>query len=270
VDFKVLSAALHLQETVITGVVDPTAGTKVPFTVGRVTAEDMPVPATNAVTSIQGKIAGVAIVPPAQPGDGISIQLRTPTRINKSTSPLIVVDGVILSNVTSSSADLNSLDIESIEVVKGAAGSSLYGSKAASGVIQIRTARGNRLASGQTQFTVRSEFGGSSMSRDVERAKYHFYMTNAAGEYVNAAGAVVTRENRVARPAATRFQDVPYVTPTFNPVAEIFHPGDVMTNSLNTAQNGEKTNFLTTISRQRWRECCEIRRSTTARTSAST
>ena len=38
VDFKVLSAALHLQETVITGVVDPTAGTKVPFTVGRVTA----------------------------------------------------------------------------------------------------------------------------------------------------------------------------------------------------------------------------------------
>jgi hypothetical protein len=96
VDMKVLSAALHLQETVITGVVDPTAGTKVPFTVGRVTAEDMPVPPTNAVASIQGKIAGVAIVPPAQPGDGISIQLRTPTSINKSTSPLIVVDGVIL------------------------------------------------------------------------------------------------------------------------------------------------------------------------------
>ena len=126
VDFRVSTAALHLQETVITGVVDPTAGTKVPFTVGRVTAEDMPVPPTNAVASIQGKIAGVAIVPPAQPGDGISIQLRTPTSINKSTSPLIVVDGVILSNVTASSADLNSLDIESIEVVKGAAGSSLW------------------------------------------------------------------------------------------------------------------------------------------------
>jgi len=251
VDFKVQSAALHLQETVVTGVVDPTSGTKVPFTVGRVTAEDMPVPPTNAVTAIQGKIAGVAMVPPAQPGDGISIQLRTPTSINKSTSPLIVVDGVILSNVTSSSADLNSLDIESIEVVKGAAGASLYGSKAASGVIQIRTARGAALASGQTQFTVRSEFGGSSMSRDVERAKYHFYLTNAAGEYVNAAGAVVTRESRVPRPAATRFQDVAYSTPTYNPVAEIFHPGDLMTNSLNIAQNGEKTNFLTTVSRQR-------------------
>ena len=140
-DFKVLSAALHLQETVITGVVDPTAGTKVPFTVGRVTAADMPVPPTNAVASIQGKVAGVAIVPPAQPGDGISIQLRTPTSINKSTSPLIVVDGVILSNVTSSSADLSSLDIESIEVVKGAAGASIYGSRAQNGVISIKTKR---------------------------------------------------------------------------------------------------------------------------------
>src|SRR5512133_4375792 len=46
VDFKVVSAALHLQETVITGVVDPTAGTKVPFTVGKVSKEDLPVPPT--------------------------------------------------------------------------------------------------------------------------------------------------------------------------------------------------------------------------------
>ena len=80
------------------------------------------------------------MIPPAQPGDGVSIQLRTPTSINKSNSPLIVVDGVILSE---SSADLNSLDVESVEVVKGAAGASLYGSRAASGVIQIRTSRGN-------------------------------------------------------------------------------------------------------------------------------
>jgi TonB-linked SusC/RagA family outer membrane protein len=251
VDFIVASAALHLQETVVTGVVDPTAGTKVPFTVGRVTKEDMPVPAMNAVTAIQGKVAGVAVVPPAQPGDGIDIVLRTPTSINKSNSPLIVVDGVILSNVSASSADLNSLDIASVEVVKGAAGASLYGSRAAAGVIQIRTARGSGLPLGQTQFSFRSEFGGSSMSRDVQRAKYHFYLTNAAGEYVDATGAVVGREQRIPRPAATRFQDVPYITPIYNPVAEIFHPGDVMTNSLTIAQNGEKTNFLTTVSQQK-------------------
>jgi TonB-linked SusC/RagA family outer membrane protein len=248
VEFKTQTTVLHLQETVITGVVDPTAGTKVPFTVGRVTKEDIPVPPTNAVAAIQGKIAGVAIVPPAQPGDGISVQLRTPTSINKSNAPLIVVDGVILSDVDASSADLNSLDIESIEVVKGAAGASLYGSRAASGVIQIRTARGSGLSLGQTQFTVRSELGGSSLSNDVQRAKYHYYLTNANGDYVNAAGAVVTRDFRVSRPAATRFQDVAYTSPIYNPVDEIFHPGAVSNNSINIAQNGDKTNFLTTVS----------------------
>jgi len=247
VDIKMASTALHLQETVITGVVDPTAGTKVPFTVGRVTREDAPVPPMNAIAGVQGKIAGVAMVGPAQPGDGVSIQLRTPTSINKSNSPLLVVDGVILSE---SSADVNSLDIESIEVVKGAAGASLYGSRAANGVIQIRTSRGNGLRSGQTQFTARSEYGFSAMSRDVQRAQYHFYMTNAAGQYVNAAGAVVTRDNRVPRPAATRFQDVAYIDPIYNPVKEIFHPGGLSTNSFTIAQNGEKTNFLTTVSRQ--------------------
>jgi TonB-linked SusC/RagA family outer membrane protein len=250
VDFTVQASVLHLQETVITGVVDPTAGTKVPFTVGRVTKEDLPVPPMNAIDAIQGKIAGATIVGPAQPGDGISIQLRTPTSINKSNTPLIVVDGVIL-NSNVNSADLNSLDIASVEVVKGAAAASLYGSRAASGVIQIRTARGNGLAVGKTQVNVRSEFGTSQLANDVQRAKYHFYLTNADGQYVDAAGNVVTRDFRIARPAATRFQDEAYITPIYNPVDEIFHPGNVVTNAVSLAQNGEKTNFLTTVSQQK-------------------
>jgi TonB-linked SusC/RagA family outer membrane protein len=248
VDFTVQAAALHLQETVVTGVVDPTAGVKVPFTVGRVTKEDIPVPAMNAIGDIQGKIAGVTMVAPAQPGGEVSIQLRTPTSINKSNAPLIVVDGVILS---SSTADLNSLDIESIEVVKGAAGASVYGSRAAAGVIQIRTSRGNGLALGQTQFTFRSEMGTSSLGHEVAWAHDHFYLTNANGDYVNAAGAIVTRSNRVARPAATRFQDQPYVVATYDPVKQFFDPGQLMTNSLTIAQNGDRTNFLTTFSSQR-------------------
>jgi len=248
VDFTVQAAALHLQETVVTGVVDPTAGTKVPFTVGRVTKEDIPVPAMNAIGDIQGKIAGVAMVGPTQPGSDVSIQLRTPTSINKSNAPLIVVDGVILSSGT---ADLNSLDIESIEVVKGAAGASLYGSRAAAGVIQIRTSRGNALASGQTQFTFRSEAGTSSLGHEVPWAENHFYLTNANGDYVNAAGAVVSRNLRVARPAASRFQDQPYIVPTYDPVKQFFNPGTLLTNSFTVAQNGDKTNFLTTLSSQR-------------------
>jgi len=247
VDLVIQTAALQLQATVITGVVDPTAGTSLPFTVGRVTKDDLPVPAMNPLADIQGKVAGVTMVPPAQPGSDVSIQLRTPTSINKSNSPLIVVDGVILS---SASPDLNSLDIESIEIVKGAAGASLYGSRAASGVIQIRTARGNNLAPGTTQFTARSELGTSSLGNGLDWSQAHYYLTNAAGQYVNAAGTVVPRDQRVVRPAATRFQDVPYIDPTYDPVQQFFKPGKLMTNSFTVAQNGERTNFLTTLSRQ--------------------
>jgi hypothetical protein len=85
----------------------------------------------------------------------------------------------------------------------------------------------------------------------VEWAKYHYFMTNANGEYVNAAGAVVPRSQRVARPAATRFQDVSYAVPTYDPVKQFFNPGQYLTNSFTIAQNGEKTNFLTTVSSQR-------------------
>ena len=249
VDLRLPATALHLQETVVTGVVDPTAGTKVPFTVGRVTAEDAPVPPLNSISAVQGKISGVTVMPPGQPGDGVSIQIRSPSSINKSNAPLIVVDGVILADISNGSADLNSLDIESIEVVKGAAGASLYGSRAASGVIQIRTARGNGLGLGTTRFTARSEFGTSELAKEVQWAQYHYYQTNSSGQYVNAAGAVVQRSQRVQRPAATRFQDVTYIDPVYDPVKLFFQPGDIKTNSFTIAQNNEKTNFLTTLAR---------------------
>ncbi len=248
VQFRVAAAALHLQATVITGVVDPTSGTKVPFTVGHVTKEDAPVPPINAIAGVQGKIAGISTIAPAQPGDGVSIQIRTPTSINKTSAPLIVVDGVILSETT---ADLNSLDIESIEVVKGAAGASLYGSRAANGVVNIRTSRGKGLAAGQTRFTLRSELGNNSLVHQLHWAQYHYYRTNSSGEYVNAAGEVVTRDQRVARPAATRFQDVSYIDKLYDPVKLFFDPGQFMTNSFTIAQNSDRTNWLTTLSNQR-------------------
>ncbi|HEX5830568.1 MAG TPA: carboxypeptidase regulatory-like domain-containing protein, partial [Gemmatimonadaceae bacterium] len=151
-DLTMRVAALQLQQVVTTGIVDPTSGTRVPFTVGRLEAADAPVPATNAIENLQGKIAGATMVPSAQPGSGTSIVLRTPTSINKTTDPLVVVDGVILSqSFDGSFADLQSLDVESIEVVKGAAAASLYGSRASAGVIQIRTKRGAGQPEGATR-----------------------------------------------------------------------------------------------------------------------
>lgn len=248
VDVRLSPVAFRLQEQVTTGVVDPTAGTRTPFTVGKVTAEDAPVPATNALQTIQGKIAGVTVVNSGQPGTGTNIILRAPTTITKSNAPLIVVDGVILSSTFgASSADLESLDIESVEVIKGAAAASLYGSRASAGVISIRTKRGAELADGETRITFRSELGAAQLPRKIDWARYHHYMLNESGQYINAAGAVVERAQRVADTAYRRFQDNPFPDPIYDQVEEFFDPSDFYTNSLTLAQNTAKTNFLATL-----------------------
>ncbi|HXF24161.1 MAG TPA: SusC/RagA family TonB-linked outer membrane protein [Gemmatimonadaceae bacterium] len=248
-NLKIVSVPLMLEAVVSTGVVDPTSGTRVPFTVGRVDAENAPVPSANAVETIQGKIAGVTVVPSGQPGTGTNIVLRSPTSINKSNSPLIVVDGVILSQAfDGSTADLESLDIESVEVVKGAAAASLYGSRASSGVIQIRTKRGASLAEGPTHITVRSEIGTSSIANKKHWAKYNYYMVDsAATTYLNAAGAPVTRATRVPKPIFSRFQDSRYPDPTYDQIQRFFDPGQTYKNSVTMAQNGGRTNWLLSL-----------------------
>jgi TonB-linked SusC/RagA family outer membrane protein len=248
VNLKIAAIALTLQAVVTTGVVDPTSGTRVPFTVGRIEVENIPVPSTNAIEAIQGKVAAVTIVPPGQPGSGTNILLRSPTSINKSNAPLVVVDGVIQSTAFgAASADLEAMDIESIEVVKGAAAASLYGSRAQSGVVQIRTKRGSSLASGSTRFTARSEWGNNDLSGKIDWARYHYYLVNPSGEYINAQGQVVPRDQRVAKPVHTRFQDVTYRDPVYDQVERFFDPGQFSKNSFNVAQNSGRTNWFLSL-----------------------
>jgi TonB-linked SusC/RagA family outer membrane protein len=247
VELKLNPAPLTLEAVVTTGVVDPTSGTRVPFTVGRVDAENAPVPAANAVEAIQGKVAGVTVLPSAQPGSGSTIQLRSPVSISRSNSPLIVVDGVIQTQAfTGSTADLDASDIESIEVVKGAAAASLYGSRASAGVIQIRTKRGNNLAAGTTRVTARTEMGSNSLARTIDWAQYHYYLENGSS-YVNATGQAVDRNARVADSVHSRFQDHPYPGVLYDQVDRFFDPGNFTKSSVNVAQNGDKTNWMLSL-----------------------
>jgi len=250
VDFTLTAITLRLEEVVVTGVTDPTSGVKVPFTVGRVNAEELPVATANAFDNLQGKIAGVQIVTSPEPGAGTNIQLRTPTSISRGNAPLFVVDGVILTSAFgASTADISGLDIESMEVIKGAAAASLYGSRAAAGVIQIRTKRGRDVTGDRTRVVLRNEFGANAISRPIAYATQHPYLTNAAGEWVDANGAVVTRENRVLKPLATRFQDTPFVQP-FDHIASFFDPGTFNTTTLSVSQNSGTTNFFASVAQE--------------------
>ncbi|QEC74822.1 SusC/RagA family TonB-linked outer membrane protein [Mucilaginibacter ginsenosidivorax] len=99
--------------------------------------------------ALQGKVAGVVVQQVSgQPGGGVSIQIRGVSSITGSNSPLYVIDGIIIPPVSdpgNGSNPLNSInpaEIESIDVLKDASATAIYGSQATNGVVVITTKRG--------------------------------------------------------------------------------------------------------------------------------
>ena len=173
----------ELEEVVITGVAGKTDTKKVSFAVGKVN-EDLiqQTPGVNPANALRSKVSGVTVVQGSGlPGQASAIRIRGATAIVGSQSRLIIVDGVILEGTL---ADINSEDIQSMEVLKGSAAYSLYGSRAANGVIQIFTKRGN--ANLGTNVKIRSEYGISYIPepRLPQIAQHHYYKVDGSGQFL--------------------------------------------------------------------------------------
>ena len=130
------------------------------------------IPASSIDKMLSGKMAGVQITQSSgQPGSATSIRIRGTSSINAGNNPLYVVDGVAvmsgddsdLTNTSNVIAMLNPNDIENITVLKDAAAASVYGSRAANGVILVTTKSGKE---GKSRFTVRAKYGVSSLAND--------------------------------------------------------------------------------------------------------
>lgn len=177
--------ATSLGEVIVTGVAAATPAKKLPFTVSVVKEKVLKqVPATDAGSALAGKIAGVRVQPSNVPGGGPQIQIRGASSLSGSNSPLIVLDGVLIEG---SLSDINLQDIERFEVLKGASAATLFGSRAANGVIQLFSKRGNNLKVGTTQILYRAEVGQETVykSRNIEKANYHpFLLDPATGDFL--------------------------------------------------------------------------------------
>jgi TonB-linked SusC/RagA family outer membrane protein len=231
-----------LNEVVVTGVSEGTATKKLGFSIGKVSESSLKeVPGVDAANAIRGKISGVQIVQPTGiPGTAPSIRLRGSTNIQGSSEPLIIIDGVIAAPGTSL-ADINLNDVKSIEVIKGAAGASFYGSQAANGVVQIITKRGAN-AEGDTEIKFRSEAGFSNLQRFFPLSNNHSWRLNTDGSFVIANG------NRV--PEADQFFDNPYPS-NRNMQGELFTQGFFMNNYVSVASTQRNTNFLVSLDQLR-------------------
>lgn len=150
--------------------------------VTQVTSEqiaDVPVSSFDKVLS--GKLAGVTVTATSgQPGAASQIRIRGTSSINAGNEPLYVIDGVpamalpgdsdrdgsqdyFFTNTMNALSTLNPNDIESVTVLKDAAAASIYGSRAANGVILVTTKSGQ---AGKTKFSVRAKYGISQLAND--------------------------------------------------------------------------------------------------------
>ena len=108
----------------------------------------------NALESLQGKAAGVAVFNDNKPGASPSIRVRGSGSITASNEPLYVVDGFPL--MEGNISDLNPSDIESMEILKDASSTAIYGSRGANGVVMITTKKGK---SGTKNLSVNTSVG---------------------------------------------------------------------------------------------------------------
>jgi TonB-dependent SusC/RagA subfamily outer membrane receptor len=203
-DLALSAAAVSLDEVVITGTAGQARRREVGNSISAVNTADATEPQTNISALLQGRIAGASVeLSGGSSGAGASIRLRGNSSVALSNQPLVYIDGVRVRsdeypknqpaggasrnlrgpNVYASPLnDIDPADIERIEVIKGAAATTLYGTEAAAGVIQVFTKRG---AAGKATWNFQTSQGfnrerpfgiddGGTCSKTVSCSKYLF------------------------------------------------------------------------------------------------
>jgi len=233
-DYELEKDILNLEQVVVTGVSGATSQKNTAFEVAAVDASQLKeAPSSSPLGGLEGKVAGASVVTTSgQPGAEPAIRLRSATSLTGRQDPLVIVDGTI---TKLGLADINSEDIERVEVTKGAAASALYGSDAANGVIQIFTKRGANLAEGQTTFTLRNELGSSYLPNKVGGNLSHEYQIDGSGAFV-----LDKNGNRITK--ADRISNNPYPK-VYDQLGQVFKPGQFMTNYVSVGQRRGTTNF---------------------------
>ncbi len=174
-----------LSEVVVTGVGTATSKRKLGFAVESITGDKLPlIPSASLDQALVGKIPGAQISSVSgNPGDKVNIVLRGINTVQGGTRPLVLMDGVEIPFENLTTLDLG--QVERVEVVQGAASSTLYGAQGANGVIQIFSKKGQK---GRLNINVSSSYAQNSYinAGDFGKASLHPYLTDGSGNIVYA------------------------------------------------------------------------------------
>lgn len=174
IDVKLSEDVQQLSEIVVTGYGEQERKTLTSSisSIDKSAIENLPSPSPDVL--MQGRASGVLVTSNSgTPGGGISVRVRGSTSVNAGNDPLYVIDGIpmqstVIANdgdlanegvggqLSNPMADINPADIESIEVLKDASATAIYGARAANGVVLITTKRGNNKG---TKINIGSYYG---------------------------------------------------------------------------------------------------------------
>jgi TonB-dependent starch-binding outer membrane protein SusC len=165
--------------------------------VSSVTAEQFETKAAPTVTlssGLQGKVAGVQVTSNSgMPGVGIQVRVRGTGSITANTEPLYVIDGLPAEQGSNDTDPKNNplmsvdpSEIESIDILKDASATAIYGARGANGVVLITTKRGQ---AGTSQFTVESSVGFQNIAKTIPVLNAPQFMQQSNEAYLNAGGA---------------------------------------------------------------------------------
>ncbi len=209
-------------------------------------------PALSVDKMLTGKMAGVTITSETgQPGGSSQIRIRGTSSVNAGNEPLWVVDGIpvmngdqsYFTNTNNAIGTINPNDIESITVLKDAAAASIYGSRAANGVILVTTKSGK---SGKATFSARAKLGATTLAND--------------NNFRPMTGAELLDFYRVAAVNAGSDPDNP-TSPYYNPMSiltghldnwleSVTNIGMLQEYEINASAGNEKSKFYSSLSYQ--------------------
>lgn len=189
---------------------------------------------SNAAQALQGRAAGVMVVQNSKaPGGSMSVRVRGSNSISSTNEPLYVVDGF----ATLNGADLNPNDIESMEILKDASATAIYGARGANGVIIINTKRGK---SGKAQITYNGYAGIQKVNNPFNMLNGKQYMTLANDLYKEIDGQS-GQENGVYTPSQLQ-SDV-----NTDWIKETTRQGAIQSHNIQVQGGNENTRILTSL-----------------------
>jgi len=198
IDVGMVANALNLDEVVVTALGVSREKKSLGYATQEVDGDELnKVSRDNFVNSLSGKVAGVQVKSSTNMGGSSNVIIRGSSSITQNNQALFVVDGIPYDNATANStaqesggsgfdygnaaADINPDDIESINVLKGAAATALYGSRAANGVIMITTKKGQKTTDGSTRIGI--DISSNVTVGMIDKSTFPTYQTEYGAGY---------------------------------------------------------------------------------------